>query len=486
MVAFHGRNNIYLAVALAVLLFVPVQQSQADLTAVGPVNAVSGFPDWYEAAGGVTLMIGNDPVLTFFDPVVPGNAFSALIGFGGEAFYYLADADLGIGFAEFAVEAAFQLGDPAPDQQLVFARLRVRIDVPVPGTYTLTHPYGVRVYNVAAVGPGPDINETVDETLFLASPPPTAPLSVITTPTLGPLFLQNFLVAVNPAPPAGFIGSFVALQTVTGSPTGNNFVRLEGPAGSNIGGPGVDVIETDQFGISGQLFDPNPPNNAPLALAQPVSVARGTPTPIVLTVTDPDGPIPPIFSIVSQPLNGALGVLNAATGQVTYVPNDGFTGKDSFTFVASDGLNVSAPATVTINVILTGSARPVFTPRLDIVRLPGLDNDRFNLRGRLSLGNSSNGINPMNEFVVLRVGRFSRTIPAGSFVDDGPLGFRFVGTLDGVALRVVIRPVGNDFIVTAIGRGLNLPRSARLRVALAVGDDSIGRTVRPTVRQISR
>ena len=39
-----------------------------------------------------------------------------------------------------------------------------------------------------------------------------------------------------------------------------------------------------------------------------------------------------------------------ANGSFTYVPTAGFTGLDSFTYTASDGTNVSAPATATVLV----------------------------------------------------------------------------------------------------------------------------------------
>ncbi len=52
--------------------------------------------------------------------------------------------------------------------------------------------------------------------------------------------------------------------------------------------------------------------------------------------------------LVSGPANGQL-TLNA-DGTFSYTPNDGFTGTDSFTYSATDGMITSAPATVTITV----------------------------------------------------------------------------------------------------------------------------------------
>jgi hypothetical protein len=52
----------------------------------------------------------------------------------------------------------------------------------------------------------------------------------------------------------GWIGDGVTVATIAGSPIGYNKVRLEGPAGSNIGGAGVDFVETNLFTVSGHRF----------------------------------------------------------------------------------------------------------------------------------------------------------------------------------------------------------------------------------------
>jgi hypothetical protein len=56
---------------------------------------------------------------------------------------------------------------------------------------------------------------------------------------------------------------------------------------------------------------------------------------------------------VSQPANGTATV-NAVTGVVTYSPNAGFTGTDTFTYTVQDNLGaVSSPATITVIVTFT-------------------------------------------------------------------------------------------------------------------------------------
>ena len=55
------------------------------------------------------------------------------------------------------------------------------------------------------------------------------------------------------------------------------------------------------------------------------------------------------FAIASPPANGAI-TGDDGDNLVTYTPDSGFTGQDSFTFVAGDGVAESNAATVTITV----------------------------------------------------------------------------------------------------------------------------------------
>ena len=83
-------------------------------------------------------------------------------------------------------------------------------------------------------------------------------------------------------------------------------------------------------------------NRPPTATGQNVSTAEDTPLPITLSGSDPDGD-PLTFALASPPSHGSY-----ASGVYTPAPN--FNGPDSFTFRASDGSLVSAPATISIGV----------------------------------------------------------------------------------------------------------------------------------------
>src|SRR5690606_26072021 len=74
---------------------------------------------------------------------------------------------------------------------------------------------------------------------------------------------------------------------------------------------------------------------------------------VLVNDSDPDGD-PLTAATVTLPANGTLAF--QPDGSFVYTPNPGFNGDDSFTYQASDGELVSAPATVTLRV------RPVNDP----------------------------------------------------------------------------------------------------------------------------
>ena len=93
-----------------------------------------------------------------------------------------------------------------------------------------------------------------------------------------------------------------------------------------------------------------PPNKPPTAQAGSTSVVQGTPKDIKLNATDPDTDDKLVFSLVNGPQNGQLGEINQETGVVSYTPNEGYTGEDTFTYKVNDGTVDSEPIQVTITV----------------------------------------------------------------------------------------------------------------------------------------
>ena len=118
---------------------------------------------------------------------------------------------------------------------------------------------------------------------------------------------------------------------------------------------GVNVVVSDgKCGFATQFYVLSvnniiKPNNPPVAYSQSVEIEFETPINIIFGATDPNNDAL-TFSIVSNPSNGVLSNFDTSTGQVTYTPNNGFSGGDLFTFKANDGMYNSNTATVSITV----------------------------------------------------------------------------------------------------------------------------------------
>jgi hypothetical protein len=106
-----------------------------------------------------------------------------------------------------------------------------------------------------------------------------------------------------------------------------------------------------ELGVEG--FGSTPQGNTPTADNKAIQTKMNTPVQITLTGTDPIPGDVLKFSLVSLPQNGKL-VTGPASHTVTYTPNNGFTGTDSFTYKGTDGQRVDsniAKVTITVNPV---------------------------------------------------------------------------------------------------------------------------------------
>lgn len=251
---------------------------QAALNAVA-TETTSGFPVWYQDTHGRVLDLclsttesptGAGPMCTLlpepgvFDPAQP-----IVLGsnFPSEAFWFTGDAAIqgsGVDLTYVsALEAAFSAEAPVDGDQISFARIRIRVDVPTAGTYIITHPYGVEVFNVTTPGTGA-INMTRD--IGIGAP---GVFNGALGGDVGP-----FLRSVNGPYVVGsetFIGDPNLLERVTGSPFGTNYVSIQGP--------GID-LRTELFSVSGKLSN--------VELPTPMIVERTTYARSSVSETDPE------------------------------------------------------------------------------------------------------------------------------------------------------------------------------------------------------
>ncbi len=289
------RIQIRLVSAFLVFLagfLLPPADADAVLKDFGPPN-FGGFPSWYRDTTGLPLqqcfsraasptgagdmcgitMTANPAQDPPFDPALPLNL---PFNWPGEAFYSMASASFADPFAgpitilvEFALESTFGLGDPSPGDQVVFARVRIRLDgMPVSGTYLITHPYGIDSLNI-------DITDQKSGRLTRDIGATGAPFVGALDGNIGPFLKWTFDSAYGTNADGTitvgddkFIGDPNVAHTVTGSPFNFNRVRIEGPESADLDGFGSNVVETDLFVIEGQVYT--------LPIPTPLAVNRST------------------------------------------------------------------------------------------------------------------------------------------------------------------------------------------------------------------
>lgn len=132
-----------------------IEKPTFKLTKVGPIDPDNGFPVWYKDDDTrLQLCLDvNDPYCALLPEEIPNPDAPISLknnNFPEEAFYQLASSVIdnlpndGRAVGTFALEAAFGNGLPVDGDQIVFGRVRFRIDGLVTGKkYKITHPYGV-------------------------------------------------------------------------------------------------------------------------------------------------------------------------------------------------------------------------------------------------------------------------------------------------------------------------------------------------------
>jgi hypothetical protein len=266
-----------LVLIIAVLFLSMGASAYAALSAVGPTDPANGFPTFYQDTNGTALvpcLVENaaDPVnnpfcslLTdcgvgqvppaCFDPAQPV-VFPA--NFPSEFFYWIADSDpINVGpsltakaILRVALEGTFLARPFGVGDGITFLRINLKkmSGLSPSSTYTVTHPFGS--FNFETDAAGNTVTGLAGQAFRTedgCGGAPCAFTQLLPAPTTG---VGPFLKAVSPAPAAGFIGNPAITQTVTPGPNGNIF-KIDGP---NIGGPGINTIQTNLWALAGQIF----------------------------------------------------------------------------------------------------------------------------------------------------------------------------------------------------------------------------------------
>src|SRR5437899_1987008 len=157
---FYFQSCAKTVLALLFALCVFADNASGQLARVGPVDRNNGFPQWYQDSTGLVLdaclpnaaELADGTCLVTPDQLTnPAAAISFPNNFPDEFFFFNANANLTVngGGALYlvALESAFVNGGVVAGDQMVFARLRIRIDVPAPGgNYRIIHPFGVEEF----------------------------------------------------------------------------------------------------------------------------------------------------------------------------------------------------------------------------------------------------------------------------------------------------------------------------------------------------
>src|SRR3989449_3140947 len=403
-----GASNLKWWLSLAVIACITLTgalasaQNAQGLAAVGAIDPANGYPRWYMDRNGLQLgqcLDAANPA----DPCVlvgtfpnPNQPISFPDNFPDEFFYWRTTADInniggvgGRGLLVMSTQAGFGGGTgtaaAGAGTQIVFARYRVRVrpnGLVTGATYTVTGPFGVRSFVAAAPG---IINFTIDQGCPLGAPLPCDFTSVLPTTNAGPFLVWD--PATPPAPTAGFIGDGLLTHTITGSPSNTNFFRIEGP---NVGGPGVNVVETNLFtNVIGKLYvrpatsttlnsTPNPSvvgqavtlSTTVTALAPAVGLPTGTVTfrdgaTVLGTVTLVNGSaslVTSTLAVGSHPLSatysGSATFAASTSPNVTQIVNPAAT---STSLTSSPNPSISGQAVTLSSTVTSGAGVPTGT-----------------------------------------------------------------------------------------------------------------------------
>ncbi|WP_143393713.1 beta strand repeat-containing protein [Fimbriiglobus ruber] len=219
-------------------------------------------------------------------------------------------------------------------------------------------------------------------------------------------------------------------------------------------GPGsLTVVVTTNTVDSGSPVQIATVIGIPTANAQSVNVSENTATAVTLTGTDPDAPpLPLTYTVTTNPTHGTL---TGTAPNLTYTPDAGYFGPDSFQFTDANGTLTSAPATVTLTDIGTPAANAQSVTTAEGVA------------AAITLTGSDPNTPPRSLTYTVTVnpahGTLSGTAPNLTYTPDagyfGPDSFQFTdtnGTLTSTPATVTLTVVGTptataQSVTTAVG-----------------------------------
>lgn len=393
-----------------------------------------------------------------------------------------------------ALEASFGTGVPAVNDQIVFGRVRIRIDVNAPGNYTVTYPYGVlnfpnvdagnRAINFTgdiglAVGDfAAALKSEIGPFLQASDVPGGAPAAFYTVPldASGDRFLSD---GATPVP-------------VTGSPTGNNFFEICTDNPNGLDNAGGALCQTyNLFVLMGKVH--LAPIGSPLA-ADRATYARdaiGAHVDVFATATSGPGAATPVLSMgdaagtamPSVSMNGptalnqyygqGLPTVSSAIPAAVTVTNVADNPPSSVAKAVVDEVTITQadydPATGSLTITATSSDKglagpPVVAPpQLIAIGLPGslTGSDPLVLTGSLDPAEQS----------------LTFVIPAFGAGPVAPPTVSVISSAGGQETQAVAPVAGPAFVAggpTAVDDGLNLAPGGSGVISVLANDIGVG------------
>ncbi len=503
--------------------------AQAALFRVGPNDVPSppgnGYPFWYQDTAGLALDLCIPDTTNQFTPCLiaplPGQPlptlpFSFPDNWLDEFFWFGADATLAFDANNSAIlvqalEGAFSIGPPAAGDQISFGRIRIRVDAPVDGTYTITYPYGEQIFPDVVAGIKA-INFTSD--IGIGAPGEfTGALQSAIGPFLTPVDATGGALAPVLIDGSFFLTDGVTPVQVTGSPFGTNFFQVcvsNNPQGLGLDGnpavPGVnDCMQTDAFTVIGKVHQG--------AIGSPLAIDRatyardpaGAQVDVYATASPGPGAPPPVLFIgdaagtdlmpsalmngptglgqyYGQSVPGNPGAIPAAVivTNVTDIPPSSLIQPlvDEVLITQADYDTVTGVLTISATSSDKGDGTLILPPQLFAIGLPGsltgsdqlttpVGTDPAALQGTFTIPPFGAGpVPPFTVTVVSTMGgqdtEFVTSAPGGVFAAGGPVAVDDnVSVEAGTAASVAIPVLQNDSVdadpttVVIVGQGAN-------------------------------
>ncbi len=265
---FVGKN--ILRRAIQVLLAGSVLASGVAAAALqdhGPSDPNLTWPSWYRDSNGLAIGLCKSTTAMCFPAAPDPTGFAGNIG--AEMFYNMVEFKNKATGSDFqyhylaGLEASYlPVGKPVHGTEVVFARVRMSFNFNTAakeGTYTITHPFGKEVFENVKATTTTNITGAKAAIFFTVDVPlgPEMNFDLALGGAMGPFITWDNMPAgglTGPTVGEKFVGDPAVVHTFTGSPFGNNFLRIDGPVNSNLDGLGHDFIEAYEANVIGQLW----------------------------------------------------------------------------------------------------------------------------------------------------------------------------------------------------------------------------------------